>query len=103
MRISDWSSDVCSSDLKAALSHSGMLAGNEAAYDAVFYRTGVIQVHAFEALLETAVFFARHGNKQPSANGVGIISGQGGSVVMAADKAALHRVPLPEAFAETRR
>jgi len=87
---------------KAALSHSGMLAGNEAAYDAVFYRTGAIQVHAFEALLETAVFFARHGGKRPSGNGVGILSGSGGSVVMAADKADLYKLPLPAPLPETR-
>jgi len=87
---------------KAALSHSGMLAGNGAAYEAVFYRTGAIPVHAFEALLETAVFFARHGAKPPSAQGVGIISGSGGSVVMAADKADLYRLPLPEPLPETK-
>lgn len=87
---------------KAALSHSGMLAGNEAAYDAVFYRTGVIPVHAFEALLETAAFFARHGGKRPSAHGIGIISGSGGSVVMAADKADLYRLPLPEPLPATK-
>lgn len=87
---------------KAALSHSGMLAGDSAAYDAVFYRTGAIQVHAFEALLETAVFFARYASHVPRALGIGIISGSGGSVVMAADKADQYRLPLPEPQAHTK-
>lgn len=87
---------------KAALSHSGMLAGDQAAYEAVFYRTGAIQVHAFEALLETAVFFARHGRKVPRADGIGIISGSGGSVVMAADKADAYRLKLPDPREKTK-
>jgi acyl-CoA synthetase (NDP forming) len=87
---------------KAALSHSGMLAGDSAAYDAVFYRTGVIQVHAFEALLETAVFFARYARQVPRAPGIGILSGSGGSVVMAADKADQYRLPLPEPLDTTK-
>lgn len=87
---------------KAALSHSGMLAGDSAAYDAVFYRTGAIQVHAFEALLETAVFFARYASHVPRAPGIGIISGSGGSVVMAADKADQYRLPLPAPQAHTK-
>ncbi len=79
---------------RAALSHSGMLAGDAATYAAVFERTGVIQVDALEALLETALFFARAG--RPSAGGIGILSGSGGSVVMAADKAERHGVAMPQ-------
>ncbi len=88
---------------RAALSHSGMLAGDQAAYEAVFYRAGAIQVHAFEALLETAVFFARHGHKQPQGDGIGVISGSGGSVVMAADKADTYKLKLPDPLEKTKR
>ena len=84
---------VTASGQKAALSHSGMLAGDAAAYRALFERTGAIQVDNFEALLETAVFFSRAG--LPSSSAIGVISGSGGSVVMAADKADRHKVPLP--------
>lgn len=84
---------------RAAMSHSGMLAGDAATYDAVFERTGVIQVDAFEGLLETAVFFSRAG--RPRAAGVGILSGSGGSVVMAADKAEKHGIPMPQPTAPT--
>jgi acyl-CoA synthetase (NDP forming) len=86
---------------KAALSHSGMLAGDRRAYDALFHRTGAVQVPTFEALLETAVFFARHGAVLPRADGIGIISGSGGSVVMAADKADDFGLPLPAPSADT--
>lgn len=84
---------VTASGQKAALSHSGMLAGDAATYRALFERTGVIQVDTFEALLETAVFFSRAG--LPSGSAIGIISGSGGSVVMAADKADRYALPLP--------
>lgn len=87
---------------QAALSHSGMLAGDSAAYDALFHRCGAVQVHAFEDLLETAVFFARHGRRMPRAPGIGVISGSGGSVVMAADKADAYGLPLPDPVAQTK-
>lgn len=84
---------------RAALSHSGMLAGDAATYEAVFERTGVIRVDAFEGLLETAVFVSRAG--RPQAGGVGILSGSGGSVVMAADKAEKHHIRMPPPGAAT--
>lgn len=90
---------VTASGQKAALSHSGMLAGDAASYDALFERTGAIQVDSFEALLETAVFFSRAG--LPSGSAIGIISGSGGSVVMAADKADKYGLPLPAPAAAT--
>ncbi len=79
---------------RAALSHSGMLAGDAAAFRAAFERTGVMEVQALEDLLETAVFLSRAG--RPAAGGVGILSGSGGSVVMAADKAERHGIPMPQ-------
>lgn len=84
---------------RAAMSHSGMLAGDAATYRAVFERTGVIQVEEFEGLLETAVFFSRAG--RPKGEGIGILSGSGGSVVMAADKAERHGIPMPQPGAAT--
>ena len=43
---------------RAALSHTGSLAGSEAAYAAAFARLGVVQVDKLEALVEAAAFFA---------------------------------------------
>ena len=93
---------VTASGQKAALSHSGMLAGDAATYRALFNRTGTVQVESFEALLETAVFFSRAGTPDPlmDSRKIGVISGSGGSVVMAADKADIHGLVLP-ALAKT--
>lgn len=94
---------VTASGQKAALSHSGMLAGDAATYSALFRRTGTIQVESFEALLETAVFFSRAGlaPAQRDLRAIGVISGSGGSVVMAADKADTHGLVLPAAAKAT--
>jgi acyl-CoA synthetase (NDP forming) len=84
---------------QAAMSHTGSLSGSDAAYRAAFARTGAVVVDDFEALLETTRFFAkmqRPGLKRPPASGVAVIAGSGGASVIAADKAELHGVPLPQ-------
>ena len=62
----------------AALSHTGSLAGSDAAYRAAFERAGAVLCEGFEGLLETASFLA-----------------------MAADRAEAHRVPMPQPGPET--
>lgn len=79
---------------RAALSHTGSLAGSEAAYAAGFARAGVIQVDKLEALVEAAAFFAKAG--APKARGAAVIATSGGATIIAADKAELHGVPLPQ-------
>lgn len=87
---------------QAALSHSGMLAGSAQAYRAMFLRNGVVEVNSFESLLETAIFFSVFGQVAPTRSGIGIISGSGGSVVMAADKSAEYGLQLPPLHGDTR-
>jgi acyl-CoA synthetase (NDP forming) len=84
----------------AALSHTGSLAGSEAAYRAMFERAGAIVVDNFEALIETTVFFAKA--PPPTATGVAVIATSGGAAIMAADKAELHDVALPQPNDEVR-
>jgi acyl-CoA synthetase (NDP forming) len=84
----------------AALSHTGSLAGSEAAYRAMFERAGAVVVDDFEALIETTVFFAKA--PPPTATGVAVIATSGGAAIMAADKAELHGVALPQPSAEVR-
>lgn len=84
----------------AALSHTGSLAGSEAAYRAMFERAGAIVVDNFEALIETTVFFAKA--PPPTAPGVAVIATSGGAAIMAADKAELHGVALPQPTPEVR-
>lgn len=79
---------------RAAMSHTGSLAGSNEAYAAAFARCGVIQVDRLEAVMETAAFFAKA--PRPKARGVAVIATSGGATIMAADKAELHGVPLPQ-------
>ncbi|RYE04468.1 MAG: CoA-binding protein [Sphingomonadales bacterium] len=85
----------------AAISHTGSLAGSNAAWNAVFERAGMIVVEDFEALIETASFFAK-APLRPVAGGVAAISASGGAAIMAADKAERHGVPMPQPLDQTR-
>ncbi|MBS0561731.1 MAG: acetate--CoA ligase family protein [Proteobacteria bacterium] len=78
----------------AAMSHTGSLAGSEAAYRAAFRRAGAILVDDYESLIETAAFFA----KAPpmTAPGVAVLATSGGAAIMAADRAEQFGVPLPQ-------
>ena len=78
----------------AARSHTGSLAGSPVAWRALFERAGFIPVADYEALVEYAKFFSVAG--PPAARGVAVISGSGGAGVMAADKATVHGVPMPQ-------
>ncbi|SFU48633.1 acetyl-CoA synthetase [Methylobacterium sp. 174MFSha1.1] len=79
---------------RAALSHTGSLAGSDQAYAAGFSRAGVIQVDRLEALVEAAAFFAKAG--RPRARGVAVIATSGGATIIAADKAEAYGIALPQ-------
>ena len=79
---------------EAAVSHTGSLAGSNAAYLAAFERAGAILVDDFEALMEAAAFFAKA--PPPKARGVAVVATSGGAAIMAADKAEEHGVPMPQ-------
>ncbi|MDE2334435.1 MAG: acetate--CoA ligase family protein [Rhodospirillales bacterium] len=80
---------------QAAMSHTGSLAGADAAWRAVLAREGAVVVDDFEALAETASFFLK-APARPLATGVAVICTSGGAGIMAADKAERHSVPLPQ-------
>jgi acyl-CoA synthetase (NDP forming) len=83
----------------AAMSHTGSLAGANDAYAAAFEKAGIVVVEEFEALVETAAFFAKSGrSRQP---GVAVVSTSGGAAIMAADKAERHGLDLPQPAPET--
>ena len=79
---------------QAAMSHTGSLAGSHASYRAVFRRAGAVVVDDFEALMETAAFFAKA--PPPKAPGAAIVAASGGAAIMAADRAEQHGVPMPQ-------
>jgi acetyl-CoA synthetase len=62
-------------------------------------KAGAMLVDNYEELLETAVFFAKAGICE--APGVAVLSTSGGAAIMAADKAEVHQVPLPQPAAAT--
>jgi acetate---CoA ligase (ADP-forming) len=85
----------------AAISHTGSLAGSDSAYRAAFERCGAIVIDEFEGLMEAAAFFAKA--PAPKARGVAVIAASGGAAIMAADKAELHGVSLPQPSEAVRR
>lgn len=76
-------SGITSSGAKAASSHTGALAGREAAFDAAFRQSGVIRAHTINELFNYALAFAN----QPLPHGpnVAIITNSGGPGILAAD------------------
>jgi len=68
---------------KAAASHTGVMAGEDALYDTAFQRAGILRVTEFEELFDCAEYLA----KQPRPKGCGltIITNAGGPGIMAAD------------------
>ena len=85
---------VGDSGARAAMSHTGVLAGSRAAYRAAMERAGIILVDNIEALMETASFFTKV--SAPKAGGIAVLASSGGAAIMAADKAEQHGVPLPQ-------
>ncbi|MBR9765740.1 MAG: acetate--CoA ligase family protein [Rhodobacteraceae bacterium] len=82
------------SGAEAAASHTGSLAGSQAAYRSMIDRAGGIMVDDFEDLLEIAAFFSKVG--APSSDGSMVIATSGGAAIMAADAAETAGVPLPQ-------
>ncbi len=67
---------------KAALSHTGSLAGTDRIYDGAFKQAGVIRAWTIEELFDSALALSI---SQPADDGIGIISNGGGAAILAAD------------------
>lgn len=72
------------SGAKAALSHTGALAGADGAYEAAFRRAGVLRVRELDELFSAAEILARH----PSLTGerLVVLTNGGGAGVLATDR-----------------
>jgi acetyltransferase len=68
---------------KAASTHTGSLAGEDAVYDAAFERAGIVRVKTFEELFDCAELLAKQ--PRPLGPGLAIVTNAGGPGVMAAD------------------
>jgi acyl-CoA synthetase (NDP forming) len=84
---------------RAAMSHTGTLAGSNAAYDAAFRRLGIIKVDNLEDIWETASFLVKAG--KPKAAGVAAIAASGGACVITLDNSERHGVAMPPPSAAT--
>lgn len=78
----------------AAMSHTASLAGSAELWEALFDKGGAIAVHDFDALVETAWFFAKA--PAPKAAGAAMLSGSGGAAIMSSDFAEIAGVPMPQ-------
>lgn len=68
---------------QATLSHTGSLAGNDAAYDAAFRRAGIVRVQTISQLFHVAQALAMQ--PRPSGNRLAILTNAGGPAVLATD------------------
>jgi acetyltransferase len=72
------------SGAKAALSHTGALAGADGAYEAAFRRAGLLRVHELTELFSAAEILARH--PKLSGERLAILTNGGGAGVLATDR-----------------
>jgi len=73
---------------RAASSHTGALAGEDAVYDAAFKRAGIVRVNTIEELFDCAELIAKQ--PTPSGSGLAIMTNGGGPGVMATDALSTH-------------
>ena len=83
---------------QAAMSHTGRMAGNDAAYSALFESCGTVRAASLDEMLELALVASVAG--RPANNRLAVMSISGGVGIMAADAAAsvgVEVTPVPEA------
>ena len=84
---------------KAASTHTGSLAGNDAVFDTVFAECGAYRPHTIEEMLDIAYLCSVTG-RLPANGDMGVMTSSGGIGVLMADHAGdwgLEMSPLPEA------
>jgi len=84
---------------KAAASHTGAMAGEDAVYDAAFQRAGVVRVDTIEELFDCAELMAKQ--PRPKNSAMAIITNGGGPGVMAVDALGCHGIAPAELSPET--
>jgi acyl-CoA synthetase (NDP forming) len=84
---------------KAAASHTGSMTGSDAVIDAVFNQKGVIRVHNYDELFQTASLFSK--GRIPQGGKVGILTSTGGGGIIMADYYTKLGLTVPEPSLET--
>jgi len=80
---------------RAVASHTGVLAGSQAAYRAMFDHYGLIEAHEIDDMIDLAVGFLACGDRLPAGNRVGICTSSGGAGVWMADACAAAGLEIP--------
>src|SRR6185503_10639649 len=78
--------------VRAAASHTGSLAGSDAAVEALCLQSGVIRTDTIEQLFDVAMLLAHQ--PVPRGNRVGIITNAGGPGIMASDACESHGLTI---------
>ncbi len=68
---------------RAAMSHTGAMAGNDAVYDAAFRRAGIIRVQTIQQLFDSTQALATQ--PLPAGNRLAIVTNAGGPAILATD------------------
>jgi acetyltransferase len=88
------------SGAKAALSHTGALAGMDQAFDAMFAQCGVVRAATLDEMFDMAMGFAYQ--PLPGGRRVAVITNAGGPGIMTADACEAHNLMVAELAAETK-
>ncbi len=86
---------------KAALSHTGSLAGSDEVYSAVFAQGGILRVDSVDELFDYAKAFSRR--KMPKGNRVAIVTNAGGPGIMATDACVRYGLEMAVLSAATKK
>ena len=81
---------------RAAVAHTGALAGSDAVYSAIFRKYGIIRVDNLNEMLETAEAFVHLRDCLPPGNRIGMITVSGGEIGLVGDLAAGLNLEFPE-------
>ena len=83
---------------RAALAHTGALAGNLKAFDVLAREAGMIRAENIEDLVDSAIVLAKH--PRPRGNRVGVVTNSGAIKSLSTETAEALSIALPELSAE---
>jgi acetyltransferase len=89
---------------RAAITHSGSLAGAAEVVEAALRQSGIVQVHSLNELIDTVSLFscASFIDRYRGGRRVGVLSGSGGECTLVADAIAEARLESPDLSDETK-
>lgn len=96
-----WKGGLTEGGAKAVASHTGSLAGSEAAWSAFFQQTGAIAVNSLDELTDVTMTFV-YFSPPPSGRRVALFMGGGGHSVSSADFCSREGLEVPLLSQETR-